>query len=58
MPTYEFHCRRCDRVFELEESIAALEIHLKKHDHHCPKCKSDDVDQQLTHFEVETSRKS
>jgi putative FmdB family regulatory protein len=58
MPTYEFHCKRCDRDFELEESITALEQHLKKHDHHCPKCQSDDVDQLLTHFEVETPKKS
>ncbi len=58
MPTYEFHCRKCDRVFELEESIGAYEQHLKQHDHHCPKCESDDVDQQLTFFVVETPRKS
>jgi putative FmdB family regulatory protein len=58
MPTYEFHCRVCDRVFDLEQSIAAYEEHLRKHDLHCPKCQSEQVEQQLTTFEVETTRKS
>jgi putative FmdB family regulatory protein len=58
MPTYEFHCQTCDRVFELQESISAYEQHLAKHDHHCPSCESEEVDQQVTVFEVETSKKS
>jgi putative FmdB family regulatory protein len=58
MPTYEFHCCSCDRIFELEQSISAYEDHLKKHDLHCPKCESVEVEQQVVPFEVETSRKS
>ncbi len=58
MPTYEFHCRKCDRTFELRESIAAYEEHLKKHDLHCPACQSETVEQQVTAFEVETPKKS
>jgi putative FmdB family regulatory protein len=58
MRTYEFHCRTCDRFFELQESIAAYEEHLKKHDMHCPQCQSDAVEQQVTPFEVETPKKS
>jgi putative FmdB family regulatory protein len=58
MPTYEFHCRACDRIFELEQSISACEEHLKKHDLHCPKCQSVEVEQQVAFFEVETAKKS
>jgi putative FmdB family regulatory protein len=58
MPTYEFHCRVCDRLFELVESLAMHEEHLKKHDLHCPQCESEDVEQQVAPFEVETARKS
>jgi putative FmdB family regulatory protein len=58
MPTYEFHCRACDRIFDLEQSISAYEGHLKNHDLHCPKCESVEVEQQLTLFEVETPKKS
>jgi putative FmdB family regulatory protein len=58
MPTYEFHCHGCDRNFELEQSIAAYEEHLKKHDMHCPQCQSGEIEQQVTEFEVETPKKS
>jgi putative FmdB family regulatory protein len=58
MPTYEFHCRTCDRIFELQQSIRAYEEHLDKHDLHCPNCESDEVEQQVTEFEVETPKKS
>jgi putative FmdB family regulatory protein len=58
MRTYEFHCTTCDRTFELEESIVAHDEHLRQHDHHCPGCRSDAVEQQVTTFEVETHRKS
>ena len=58
MPTYEFHCQACDRNFELEQSIAAYEEHHQKHDLHCPKCDSEEVEQQVTVFEIETPKKS
>jgi putative FmdB family regulatory protein len=58
MPTYEFHCQKCDKLFELEGSLAAYEEHLRKHDLHCPACQSELVEQQIATFEVETSRKS
>jgi hypothetical protein len=45
-------------MFELEQSLAAYEEHLEKHDLHCPKCQSDEIEQQITAFEVETPRKS
>lgn len=58
MPTYEFHCQACDRVFELQQSLSAYEEHLKKHDMHCPSCQSEKVEQQVVAFEVETEKKS
>jgi putative FmdB family regulatory protein len=58
MPTYEFHCQTCDRMFELQQSLMVYEDHHRKHDLHCPNCDSDKVEQQVTEFEVETSKKS
>jgi putative FmdB family regulatory protein len=58
MPTYEFHCQTCDRIFELQQSLSAYQEHIQKHDLHCPACQSEKVEQQVTVFEVETSQKS
>jgi putative FmdB family regulatory protein len=58
MPTYEFHCQTCDRIFELQQSLSAYQEHIQKHDLHCPVCQSEKVEQQVTVFEVETAKKS
>jgi putative FmdB family regulatory protein len=54
MPTYEYRCRECHRVFDRVESLA--EHGDKKPS--CPKCKSKNVEQVLTSFFAKTSHKS
>ena len=54
MPNYAFRCKQCGEQFEVRESV-------KEHDRHeerCPKCKSDDIDQQYGTVYVKTSKKS
>jgi len=54
MPTYDYHCRACDRLCEVHLS-------LKEHDAQqvqCPHCHSTQVEQVVTHFETVTSKKS
>jgi len=54
MPTYDFTCEKCHKLFTLMLSISEYE---KKH-FRCPKCLSTKVKQQITPFQVKTSRKS
>jgi putative FmdB family regulatory protein len=54
MPSYQYHCRKCDRTFELRLSI-------KDHDAgqvRCPQCQGQDVEQVVTSFVAMTSKKS
>ena len=37
MPTYEFHCEKCNKAFELVLTISEYE---KQKKFRCPKCKS------------------
>ena len=57
MPTYEFLCKKCNKVFDLTSSISEYE-HKKKKGIKCPKCGSSKVDQQISTFHVNTSKKS
>jgi len=57
MPTYEFRCRKCDEVFELNCSITEYERG-KKSGIKCSKCGSSKVVQQVPVFQVQTSKKS
>jgi putative FmdB family regulatory protein len=54
MPTYEFLCEKCKKPFTLILSISEYE----KLKARCPKCKSVSVKQQISGFQVKTSRKS
>ena len=54
MPTYDFRCEKCKKKYTLMLTISEYE----KMKPRCPKCKSTRVKQQLTPFEVVTSRKS
>ncbi|MFC1838121.1 FmdB family zinc ribbon protein [Thermodesulfobacteriota bacterium] len=54
MPFYDFLCEKCKKVFILTLSISEYE----KKNFKCPKCKSVNVKQQLTNFQVKTSKKS
>ena len=55
MPVYEFHCKKCSKVFDEKETFA-------EHDKHpqvkCPDCGSADVEEVMIPVGVKTSRKS
>jgi putative FmdB family regulatory protein len=57
MPTYEFHCERCRKRFELTYTIIEYERQARKK-MKCPKCASTKVVRQISTFEVKTSKKS
>ena len=54
MPTYEFQCEECKKVFTKRLTIAEYE----KRDWQCPKCASKKIQQRITLFQTKTSRKS
>lgn len=54
MPTYEYRCNVCKRVFSVIQSLREHE----KTKVTCPKCKSKKVKQQISIFTAKTSRKS
>jgi putative FmdB family regulatory protein len=54
MPTYDFRCDKCKKKFTLIMAISEYE----KTKIRCPKCKSTRVKQQITPFQVVTSKKS
>ncbi|MFZ0449661.1 MAG: zinc ribbon domain-containing protein [Desulfatiglandaceae bacterium] len=53
MPTYEYICKKCNKVFFLIMRITEYENKKIR----CPHCKSTRVKQQITPFQVVTSRK-
>jgi putative FmdB family regulatory protein len=57
MPIYEFLCQACRKDFTIALSIAEAE-RKRKEDFQCPECGSSDVVQQISHFQVKTSKKS
>jgi len=54
MPTYDFMCQKCEKPFTLVMTVS--EYDSKKF--RCPKCKSKKVKQQISSFQVVTSKKS
>ena len=50
---YAFKCRKCGEAFEVNESLAEHE----KHQETCPKCKSNNLQQQIN-VQVKTAKKS
>lgn len=54
MPTYEYVCLGCNHEFSVIQSISEHE----KAKVACPKCKSKKVKQQVSAFQVKTSKKS
>ncbi|MBI4525580.1 MAG: zinc ribbon domain-containing protein [Deltaproteobacteria bacterium] len=58
MPTYEYRCLRCKKVFDMVLSIAEHERLKKKRTSKCPKCGSSRVEPQIANFLVQTSKKS
>ena len=54
MPTYEYRCNHCGEIFERQQHIAE---HATAHPR-CPKCKSEDVQPQLSDFYARTAKKA
>ena len=54
MPTYEFYCEKCKKIFSVIISISEYE----KKKFNCPKCKGEKLKQQITSFQTVTSKKS
>jgi putative FmdB family regulatory protein len=54
MPTYQYRCTKCSKVFERSEHVAE---HEKAHPR-CPKCNSTHVEPVLADFYAKTSKKS
>ena len=57
MPIYEFLCQQCGKDFTLAFSIAEAE-RKRREGLQCPECGSSNVVQQISHFQVKTSKKS
>jgi len=57
MPTYEFRCKKCGKVFEVSCSISEFE-RMKKHGIKCSSCGSSQVKQQIPVFQAQTAKKS
>lgn len=57
MPTYEFRCQKCRKVFELTCTMTEY-TRKKKARIKCSKCGSTQVVQQISGFQVQTSKKS
>jgi putative FmdB family regulatory protein len=58
MPTYEFRCKSCGKVFTEEQSIAEHEKRTREHTVTCPVCGSLEVAVQISEFEVRTASKA
>jgi putative FmdB family regulatory protein len=58
MPTYELHCQKCDKTFDVQEPLKVYEDQKRTHSLHCPQCQSTELEPQLGTVEVKTSRKS
>ncbi len=58
MPTYEYLCKKCKKRFEMLLSMTEHDKLKKKQNQKCPKCGSLRVEQQISSFQVKTSRKS
>jgi hypothetical protein len=57
MPTDESYCNTCAKPFEWIASISAYDRR-RKEGMHCPDCDGTDVVQQISAFQVKTSKKS
>jgi len=57
MPTYEFLCKKCNKVFDLTSSISEYE-RKKIRGVQCLRCGSSEVVQQVSTFHVNISKKS
>ena len=54
MPTYQYRCAKCGKVFEHAEHVAEHETAKLQ----CPQCGSREIEHQPTSFFARTSKKS
>ena len=54
MPTYEFYCEQCNKLFSIIISISDYE----KKKYSCPKCNTKKLKQQISSFQKVTPKKS
>ncbi|RMD98861.1 MAG: zinc ribbon domain-containing protein [Calditrichaeota bacterium] len=54
MPTYEYRCRDCGHTFSKKFTVAEHD----RYEPQCPKCKSKNVEQLISEFFAQTSKKS
>jgi putative FmdB family regulatory protein len=54
MPTYEYKCLNCKKSFEVVMSISEYDQGKVT----CPKCGKKKIEQQISQFMVQTSKKS
>jgi putative FmdB family regulatory protein len=57
MPTYEFRCEKCDKIFEQIWSLAEYDKRIKEKNK-CPACGSTKVARAISVVQVKTSKKS
>jgi putative FmdB family regulatory protein len=57
MPTYEFRCEKCDKIFEQIWSLSEYDKRMKEKNQ-CPSCGSTKVVKTISLVEVKTSKKS
>ena len=57
MPTYEFRCDKCHKLFEEIWSLSEYDKRIKQK-HKCPKCGSTRVVREMSVVQVKTSKKS
>jgi putative FmdB family regulatory protein len=57
MPTYEFRCGKCQKLFEQVWSLAEYDRKVKK-TQKCPSCGSTRVVRAISMVQVKTSKKS
>jgi putative FmdB family regulatory protein len=57
MPTYEFHCEKCNKNFEQVWSLSEYDKRIKQKTK-CPSCGSTRVVKTLSMVQVKTSKKS
>jgi putative FmdB family regulatory protein len=55
MPTYDYHCKDCQKDFSISLTITEYE---KTPPPACPHCQSKNVVRVYTHVNVQTSKKS
>ena len=54
MPVYDYHCKDCDKSFELVLTFGEHE----KNNISCPKCGSKNIEQEAAAFFAVTAKKS